>query len=242
MSTLFISDLHLAADTPEIAYACCELLERYAGELESLYILGDLFEAWIGDDAITGAHQPILSAIKKQSSQGVKSYFMHGNRDFLAGEEFARQTAVTLLSDPTTIDLYGIPTLLMHGDLLCTDDLVYQEVRKKLRDPQWQQYALGLSIEERIKLAHQAREQSEQHKGGSGYEIMDANEGTVCKYMEAAHVTRLIHGHTHRPGIHKLSLPHGEAERIVLGDWGKGRSSFLLVSDAGYELVDPRVN
>lgn len=240
MQTLFFSDLHLAATTPQIAKNYFQLLQTEGARSESIYILGDFFEYWLGDDGITPEHQPILSALKQLSTQGIPLYFMHGNRDFLIGEQFCEATGCQLLRDPTTINVYGTPTLLMHGDLLCTNDTEYMAFRQQVRDPAWQTMFLSLSMEERINMAKQARDASQSSMQGKPFEIMDVNETTVQEYMLNAGVKQLIHGHTHRPAIHHFSLAGDQAKRIVLGDWGD-HASYLIAKPDTMQLIDPRV-
>ena len=239
MSKLFISDLHLSPQTPQIAHHFLALLTQQTPQISALYILGDLFEYWLGDDSIAQPHQPIINAIK-QVSQQVPVYFMHGNRDFLIGEEFARQTGCEILNDPTVIDLYGTPTLLMHGDLLCTDDHDYMQFREQVRNPQWQAHFLSLSMDQRINLAKQARDASNTSAKQKTMEIMDTNQSTVEKYMRQYAVNQLIHGHTHRPALHQFNLDGKPAKRIVLGDWGE-EASYLMASNDHSVLVDPRL-
>lgn len=219
MTTLFISDLHLSAERPEITGLFLDFLAHQAAEAEALYILGDLFEAWLGDDLILPEYQPVLEALHGLSTSGVGLYIMHGNRDFLLGEAFTAQCGATLLPDPCTIDLYGRPTLLMHGDLLCTDDRPYQEMRAQLRQPQWIEAFLAKSAEERIAFARELREISRKETGRKEEAIMDINAQTLQDYLQAHPVERLIHGHTHRPAVHEHAGPNGPVERIVLSDW-----------------------
>jgi UDP-2,3-diacylglucosamine hydrolase len=215
MSTLFISDLHLSGERPAIGGLFLKFLLEQAPKAEALYILGDLFEAWLGDDLIAPEAQSILDALRFLSEGGTPVYVMHGNRDFLIGKRFAELSGATLLDDPYLLNLYGTPTLLMHGDLLCTDDLPYHEMRKMLRSPPWIKEFLGKSAEERIAFAHSLRERSKKETGQKDEAIMDVNRDTVKEYVERYGISRIIHGHTHRPAIH-----HEEGlERCVLGDW-----------------------
>jgi UDP-2,3-diacylglucosamine hydrolase len=215
MSTLFISDLHLSAERPAIGGLFLQFLAEQAPRAEALYILGDLFEAWLGDDLIPPEVEPILDALRKVSENGIPLYVMHGNRDFLLGKRFAELSGATLLDDPTLIDLYGTPTLLLHGDLLCTDDLPYHEMRRMLRSPEWIREFLAKSAEERIAFARSLRERSKKETGEKSEAIMDVNNDTVREYAERFGVRRIIHGHTHRPAIHH----DGALERCVMGDW-----------------------
>jgi UDP-2,3-diacylglucosamine hydrolase len=236
MATLFIADLHLDASRPQIT----ELFERYlaseeARSADALYILGDLVEAWIGDDDDAELPRRIAQATRALSDSGVPVYFMVGNRDFLLGEDFANRAGLTLLEDGVIHDVYGRPTLLMHGDLLCTDDVAYQTVRKQVRTPQWKAQILSMSLEARRAFAAKAREDSRAHTGSTMETIMDVNQDAVAETMRAANVTRLIHGHTHRPAIHRFDLDGNAAERIVLGDWYE-QGSVLRVTPEATEL------
>lgn len=215
MSILFISDLHLSSERPAIGGLFLQFLNEQAPHAEALYILGDLFEAWLGDDVIAPEAQAILDAMHRLSDSGTAVYVMHGNRDFLFGKRFAELSGSTLLDDPYVLNLYGTPTLLMHGDLLCTDDLPYQEMRKMLRQPEWIKGFLGKSVEERIAFAQSLRERSKKETGEKDEAIMDVNTDTVAEYVERYGISRIIHGHTHRPAIHHAN----GLERCVLGDW-----------------------
>ena len=244
MHTLFISDLHLSHQTPSIAHNFLSLLNKQAAELDALYILGDLFEYWLGDDGITPQHQPVLNAIKQISDMGIPVYFIRGNRDFLISSEFARQSACTILDEPVVVDLYGTATLIMHGDLLCTDDHDYLKFREQVRNPQWQTHFLSLTMEQRIEMAKQARDASQSSAKDKTMEIMDANQSTIEQYMRDHNVKTLIHGHTHRPGIHNFQMDNSDAKRIVLGDWKedwKDKTSYLIISKTETILADPRI-
>jgi UDP-2,3-diacylglucosamine hydrolase len=231
MSTLFISDLHLSAERPATGGLLLQFLAEQAPKAEALYILGDLFEAWLGDDLIPPEVQPILDAIKGVSEGGTPVFVMHGNRDFLLGREFAMRCGATLIDDPYILNLYGTPTLLMHGDLLCTDDLPYQEMRKMLRDPAWIEEFLAKGAEERIAFAQSLRERSKKETGEKAEEIMDVNAETVADYAERYGISRIIHGHTHRPAIHH----DGNIERCVMGDWYE-QGSVLICDSRGCRL------
>jgi len=219
LATLFISDLHLHPSRPAIIACFLAFLAQQKGRADALYILGDLFESWIGDDHPEPVYQTVKLALKSCTRAGTPVYLMHGNRDFMLGKRFAAETGCTLLPDPTRIDLYGTPTLLMHGDSLCTDDIEYQQVRKRVRDPAWQQQARELPIDRRLAIAAQARTLSAQSKQGKHDYIMDVNQDEVRRVIEENQVTLLIHGHTHRPGSHTLNAGKHEVTRIVLGDW-----------------------
>lgn len=219
MTTLFISDLHLHPSRPQITELLLDFLRKEAHTAEALYILGDFFETWIGDDDPDPHHARVLSGVRALTDSGVPVFFMHGNRDFLIGEGFARQTGCTLLPDPTSVNLYATPTLLMHGDTLCTDDVEYQEFRNTVRDPAWQKSFLAKPLAERGAFSAQARATSKTRTASKPEYIMDVNQQAVERAIVAHGVTRLIHGHTHRPAVHKFRCNGLEATRIVLGDW-----------------------
>ncbi len=236
MATLFIADLHLDPARPQIT----RLFENYLASDEvrsadTLYILGDLVEAWIGDDDDAELPQRIAEAIRAVHDAGVPVHFMVGNRDFLLGETFATRAGMTLLDDGTVRDIQGRPTLLMHGDTLCTDDLAYQAVRKQVRTPEWQAQILAMPLEARRAFAAKARADSKAHTGSTMESIMDVNAEAVAAALRGAGVTRLIHGHTDRPAIHRLGLGGKPAERIVLGDWYE-QGSVLVVDGERVEL------
>ena len=236
MTTLFISDLHLSEENPQILQLFSNFLRNEAQQAETLYILGDLFEVWLGDDAIPAFAETVISDLRQLTQQGVPVYLMVGNRDFLLGERFAELTGTKLLPDPSVIDLYGTQTLLMHGDTLCTDDTDYQAFRQQVRNPAWQEMFLAKSIEERIAIGKQARVESKARTQEKSEEIMDANPNEIVHVMREHGVTRLIHGHTHRPAIHSLQLNNQTAERIVLGDWYH-QGSVLRVTQNSTELA-----
>ncbi|WP_375192395.1 UDP-2,3-diacylglucosamine diphosphatase [Marinobacter sp.] len=219
MTTLFISDLHLEESRPDITRAFLAFLEEKATGVESLYILGDFFEAWIGDDERTPLQEQVAGALRQLSDSGTRVFLMHGNRDFLIGEDFCARAGATLLDDPTVIDLYGSPTLLMHGDSLCTADVEYQKFRANMRNPQWQQMILQRPLKDRQQMARQLREISMAKNQGKEEFIMDVTPEEVVKDMEHHGVQRMIHGHTHRPAVHELIANGQPAQRIVLGDW-----------------------
>jgi UDP-2,3-diacylglucosamine hydrolase len=219
VTTLFISDLHLEADRPDIADQFLRFLETEALAAEALYILGDLFESWVGDDDPNEHYQWIKQALRKLTHKRVPVYFMHGNRDFMIGDGFAKETGASILPDPHVAELYGESVLLSHGDAYCTDDLEYQAVRKMTRDPQWQAMMLQKSLPERLAFAAQAREASMAHGGTISEEITDVNAGAIESAMRDAAVSIMLHGHTHRPAVHDLLVDGNPAQRIVLGDW-----------------------
>lgn len=233
--TLFVSDLHLDASRPEITELFLVFLQR-ARAAETLYILGDLFEAWIGDDDDDHLAGTVRKGLRALNEHGTPVYLMHGNRDFLLGDAFARQTGCRLLADPTVIDLYGQPTLLMHGDLLCTDDHAYQQFRRQVHEPAWQQTVLAKPLVERRLMASTLRGESQAANAGKQQELMDVNQEEVQRVMGEHGVQRLIHGHTHRPAVHDFFLDGKPAQRIVLGDW-YDQGSMLRCDAAGCELI-----
>lgn len=219
MTTLFISDLHLEADRPDIANQFLQFMETEALHADALYILGDLFESWVGDDDPNEHYAWIKQALKKLTRKNVPVYFMHGNRDFMVGEQFAGETGVEILPDPEVVDLYGNQVLISHGDAFCTDDHEYQTVRRMTRDPAWQAMMLAKSLEERLAFAAQARETSMARSGTIDEEITDVNQSAIEEALREAGVATMLHGHTHRPAVHEFSLDDEPARRIVLGDW-----------------------
>lgn len=240
MASLFISDLHLDPSRPAITRLFLQFLREQAAGAEALYILGDLFEAWVGDDEEGALAQTVRAALRELHLGGVAVFIMRGNRDFLLGRDFSGQTGARLLPDPCVISLYGEPTLLLHGDLLCTDDLAYLSVRQQVRKPAWQEQFLEQSLPARRAFAEQARGQSQQHQSGLSESgaleaITDANVQTVEKMMTQFGVTRLIHGHTHRPAIHAQRSGGRPAQRVVLGDWYE-QGSVLAVDADGLVL------
>ena len=219
MTTLFISDLHLEAGQPAIGEQFVSFLANDARQAEALYILGDLFDVWLGDDDPNPYYGEMKSAMRDLADTGVPTFFMHGNRDFMIGEQFAAETGVTILSDPVVVALYGQNVVLSHGDALCTDDVHYQKVRAMTRDPDWQSMMRAKSLQERIALAAEARKESMARGASLSDEIMDVNQDAVAATLREHGVDVMLHGHTHRPAIHEIDLGDRTATRIVLGDW-----------------------
>lgn len=236
MATFFISDLHLSGERPEIISQFIDFLENQAANAEAVYILGDLFEVWVGDDAIPTDMQPVIRSLHTLTSGGTPVFVMAGNRDFLLGNQFEKLTGCTLIDDPTTIDLYGVPTLLLHGDTLCTDDVDYQQFRTMVRDPDWQKEFLSKTIDERISIGKEARQESMALTKEKPEEIMDVNRETVVNTFRSYNAHQMIHGHTHRPAIHQLDIDNRTVRRIVLGDW-YDQSSILEVENDVYRLT-----
>jgi UDP-2,3-diacylglucosamine hydrolase len=219
LTTLFISDLHLDASEPAAGAQFIEFLRRRAASAEALYILGDLFESWIGDDDDDAYRNQICGALAELAASGVPCYVMHGNRDFLLQGGFEARTGTRIIADPLLIDLYGEAVLLTHGDALCTGDQAYQRLRAIVRAPRWQRRLLALPLAVRRALAARARAGSRQHVQRVAYEIMDVDQSAVAAVMRDCGVHTLIHGHTHRPAVHEFELDGSPARRIVLGAW-----------------------
>lgn len=232
--TYFIADLHLSENRPHLLALFRQFMQGQAPEAEKLYILGDLFDFWIGDDEQSDLISEVQQLIKHLTEQGVPCYFQHGNRDFLIGKKFANACGLTLLPTYQVIDLYGTPTLLCHGDTLCVDDVKYQHYRKKVHQ-KWRQWLfLHLPLKVRLNIAEKIRAKSRQDKQLKSTEIMDVNANFVQQMFAQFHVTQMIHGHTHRQKHHEIP-PH--FHRIVLGDWGE-TSSLLEVTPHSIEFIN----
>ncbi len=236
MTTLFISDLHLDPARPHITGLFGKFIDTEARRADALYILGDLFEAWVGDDDPSDVGGFVAGKLRGLRDAGVPVYFMRGNRDFLLGEDYARRAGMRILPDPAVVMLHGKPVLLMHGDLLCTDDVVYQQFRAQTRDPQWQRQFLSQPLPARLAFAEQARAASKAHQSGLQSlgmmeAITDVAPATVAATMARYGVETLIHGHTHRPAVHE----YAGTKRIVLGDWYE-QGSVLRAESQGYAL------
>ncbi|OCT29583.1 UDP-2,3-diacylglucosamine diphosphatase [Pseudomonas putida] len=233
---LLISDLHLQEERPDITRAFLDLLDGRARHAKALYILGDFFDAWIGDDAMTPFQQSICQALRTLSDSGTAIYLMHGNRDFLIGQDFCKAAGCTLLADPSVVELGGEPVLLMHGDTLCTRDVAYMKLRRYLRNPLSLWILRHLPLSTRQKLARKLRSESQAQVRMKNTEIVDVTPDEVPKVMSEHGVRTLIHGHTHRPALHKLVVEGQPARRIVLGDWDR-RGWALQVDDQGMHLA-----
>jgi len=237
MTTLFVADLHLDPERPAITELFCRFLDDEARHADALYILGDLFEAWVGDDDPSDAGATVADTLHGLVEAGVPVSFIRGNRDFLLGDDYARRCGMTLLHDPAVVMLYGEPTLVLHGDLLCTGDTAYQQFRAQTRDPRWQAQFLAQPLQSRLAFATQARAASKARYGelqasGQSETITDVARATVDEWFARYGVRRMIHGHTHRPAIHA----EGGRTRIVLGDWYE-QGSVLRVGEDGFELA-----
>jgi UDP-2,3-diacylglucosamine hydrolase len=235
MARLFVSDVHLGADTAPAIRQFLEFLARHAAHAEALYILGDLFESWVGDDDRSEAAQRVCAGLRELNTSGVPCFVLHGNRDFLLGPGFCERSGCTLLADPVVAELDGERVLLTHGDALCTDDHSYQELRSMVRRQDWQRIFLGLPLEHREVLADEARAGSRRHTARTVPTIMDVNAQAVAAAFRAAGVRRMIHGHTHRPDIHDLMVDGTPAQRIVLGAWYE-QGSYLSCDRGSYQL------
>ncbi len=232
MTTFFIADLHLCEQQAHTTQAFIDFCQHKARSARALYILGDLFEYWLGDDALDAVALTVQDQLQQLSTTGVALYYMAGNRDFLLGDDYANACGMTRLTEPHVCDLYGQRVLLVHGDAECTDDHAYQQTRQMLRNPTWQSQFLSQPIAARIEFAKQARAKSQQHTQASSNEIMDVNQQAITDLMQTHQVKTLIHGHTHRPAIHRQQ----NLTRIVLGDWHH-QSSYLAVDKNQMQLV-----
>lgn len=219
MTTFFIADLHLHESRPQITQSFYQFLHQQAQGAEALYILGDFFDVWIGDDDDAPLGLEVAHKLRALNDSGTAIFLMHGNRDFLLGSDFAARAGAKLIEDGTIINLYNHPTLLMHGDVLCTEDLQYQSFRRQVRSQEWQMAFCAQSLTARRAIATQIRTESQNVTTMKAENIMDVNQEEVVRVMQEAGVTRLIHGHTHRPARHALAVEGVPAERIVLGDW-----------------------
>ena len=239
MATLFISDLHIDSSRPAITDQFLSFLSAEAVHATALYILGDLFESWVGDDAPDAAQSATIAGLRALTRSGVPCFVLHGNRDFLLGTDFCRASGATLLPDPLIVTLFGERVLVTHGDALCTDDRAYQRLRATVRDEDWRRRFVGLTPAARQTIAGAARAGSQAHTAAVSTAITDVNPDTVAIAMRAAHVNVLLHGHTHRPGIHAFDVDGRPCTRIVLGDW-YDQGSVLRWNDEGPELSSLR--
>ena len=237
MSTLFISDLHLSPSNPDLIQTTVEFLAQQASKIDQLYILGDLFNTWLGDDIVADEFQPLIEQLTKLKQVGIKSYLMVGNRDFMLGRAFADSSGMNLLQEPTLIEIGQCKVLLMHGDSLCIDDISYQRYRLWSRNRFLQYCFLMLPATYRQRISDKIKQKSHNKKQYKSAEIMDVNHNEVDRVMAKFRVDYLLHGHTHRPAIHDLGH---EQYRIVLGDWEK-QTSFIVFDGYQLQLFDPRI-
>jgi UDP-2,3-diacylglucosamine hydrolase len=236
VAALFISDLHIDASRPAIVEQFLGFLQTEAKDAAALYILGDLFESWVGDDAPDAAQSAAIGGLRALTASGVPCFVMHGNRDFLMSAQFGRLSGAQLLPDPLIVTLYGEAVLVMHGDALCSDDRAYQRLRATVRDADWQRQFLNLSIAARRALAGAARAGSQAHTSAMANTITDVNAASVATALRAAATKTLLHGHTHRPAIHAFDVDGRPCTRIVLGDW-YDQGSVLRWDHNGPELT-----
>ena len=240
MNRYFISDLHLDETRPHTT----ALFKSFAEKLKEndpqteLYILGDLFESWIGDDYENELHNQVKATLKSLTGSGIKVFFLYGNRDFLIGEEFLSETDVELLIDPFLLKSNGKSILLTHGDQMCIDDMEYQSFRTIVRNPDWQKDFLNFPISKRLKIAGETKDASKQSKQEKSMDIMDVNEEEVLRVFKQHEVNTMIHGHTHRPMKHELKIDGRLCSRYVLGDWNETSAIVLLWSKESLELID----
>ncbi|MBL4764629.1 MAG: UDP-2,3-diacylglucosamine diphosphatase [Colwellia sp.] len=235
--TYFIADLHLAQNRPDITACFLRFLKGEATQAQQLYILGDLFEAWIGDDDDSAFLTSVAEALTALSAMGTTIYYIHGNRDFLLGQRFAKKSAMLLLPEIDLINLYGKSVVIMHGDTLCTRDVGYQKFRKKSRSWWWQALVKSLPLFVRKKIANDYRKKSAAATAVKSQDIMDVTPDEVVKCLENYHSQLLIHGHTHRPAVHQLNVNNEAAKRIVLGDWYE-QGAWLKVTPTSMQLMN----
>jgi UDP-2,3-diacylglucosamine hydrolase len=237
--TLFISDLHLHESRPLVTRAFFQFLES-AKSAEALYILGDFFDAWIGDDDDQPLVKDVIAQLQSLSKTGTRIFLMHGNRDFLIGKQFIEKINATLLADEVCINLYGVNTLLLHGDSLCTADTDYMQFRGLVRNPVWQEQFLSQPIDTRRAIANELRNKSKSMNSLKADDILDVTASEVEKYFQQFNVKRMIHGHTHRPARHQLTIKGTQCERIVLGDW-HDNFWFISADENKLELVQKSI-
>ena len=239
MSSLFISDIHLSPDRPKLTQQLVDFLTQQTQDIDQLYILGDLFNTWLGDDIVPVEFQQLVDVLSSLSKQGIKLFLMVGNRDFMLGKDFTARCGCEVLTDPTIIKLGNVKILLMHGDSLCIDDTSYQRYRRVTRNRFLQWCFLSLAASRRQAISDKIKQKSRQQKQHKAAMIMDVNPQAVDETMQQFNVDYLLHGHTHRPAIHQLA--DGSKYRIVLGDWDQN-ISYLKYSDGQINLVDPRLD
>ncbi len=236
MTIRFISDLHLDEKRPQVCRAFFHYMDSLNGETEALYILGDLFEAWVGDDDDLAFHQNILDKLREKTASGLKIFIMHGNRDFIIGKLFEEKTGCQLISDPFLFEYQDKKILLMHGDSLCIEDAEYQQFREQMRNPDIQAMLMSKTLDERRQMAESLRNQSKEVNSEKTEEIMDVTQSEVERLMSEHQVDTLIHGHTHRPATHQFDLNGKTSRRIVLGDWLE--SGWEVIVNDDIQLVE----
>jgi len=232
---IFISDLHISIEKTEITRRFISFLQNQATKASAVYILGDFFDTWVGDDDNTPPNKKIKQQLKQLTDSGTQVYLQQGNRDFLLGQQFCNESGITLLDEYTVIDLFGVKTLLTHGDLLCTDDIPYQEFRKKSRTTEWKQNVLTKPLLLRLLVARWYRFRSFFHKRKKTQDIMDVNQQTITQVMQQYDCLRLIHGHTHRPALHDFEINNKPAQRFVLAEWKKDSAELLRWTAEGFK-------
>jgi UDP-2,3-diacylglucosamine hydrolase len=235
MARLFVSDVHLDSSAPEATEQFLDFLRTHARGAEALYILGDLFEVWVGDDEQDAEKRRVCAGLRELTGSGTACFVIHGNRDFLLGRGFCENTGCRLLPDPVIAELDGERVLLTHGDALCVDDHAYQELRSSVRQAEWQRRFLALPFEVRDRFANRARAGSKAHTSRTVPRIMDVNAAAVETAFRVSHVNRIVHGHTHRPGIHDQTIDGKPAQRIVLGAWYE-HGSYLVHEQGKFDL------
>ncbi|MGO3056451.1 UDP-2,3-diacylglucosamine diphosphatase [Halomonas sp. AOP43-A1-21] len=243
MRTLLVADMHLSSDTPEINQGFYRYLEHTAQGANALYILGDLFDAWIGDDLLDTQHplsavaHEVIQRLRQLSDNGTAIYIMHGNRDFLLGDRFINACQASLLSDVQEVELEGLAVALLHGDSLCTKDEAYMAFRQQSRNPEWQAQILALPFEQRLELAKSLRLQSGDANANKAEAIMDVTQDEVVALMERFGLTTMIHGHTHRPKVHDLTVEDVPAKRFVLGDWDNQHGWDVIIERSDHNTM-----
>ncbi|MEM5528448.1 UDP-2,3-diacylglucosamine diphosphatase [Gammaproteobacteria bacterium AS21] len=240
MTVLFISDIHLCQQRPDLTNAFVNFLQTTATSCQQLYLLGDIFDAWIGDDFTDPKMQTVFDSLQQLSAGGCQLFFQHGNRDFLIGDEFAKLTGIKILKESTIVKLPTQQALIMHGDQLCTDDVEYQNFRIMVRSQSWQQQFLAKTITERLSIAEHLRSTSQKMTKQKSSEITDVNQHAVIDALNQSGVELLIHGHTHRPQIHSIEQTNTASTRVVLGDWDTSLW-YLRCDENGYELIEQAI-
>ena len=239
--TYLISDLHLKPERPDVIMAFLDFLQHGLVDAQNLYILGDLFEYWIGDDAANLIGAGLILKKMQQVARKIPCFFIAGNRDFLVGKEFSKRSGFQILPDETLLDLHGVKTLILHGDSLCTSDVAHQQFRQEITtNSDWQEEFLALPIKDRIKQAKIARAESNRHKSQISMGIMDVTEDAVLNAFKNTNVTQMIHGHTHRQNVHRYSIDHQQCTRYVLGDWDN-TSSVMVISQNGIQIDNTKI-